>query len=363
MQKKRVKEDIRYVFTLDEKKEMLKRTKGVCAHCGKTLTVGTKDCTAEHIVPISKGGKNEKNNLICMCKKCNLDKGNDIVPPNWYNYITEEEKPAVKRLIFRYFKDYCHISKNNLLPVDQWITSIEFNAKYGDCITDESGKVIKVTKKVTWRKANYHTDFDRIVEIYEKYNLKNNLHNDSVKNGVRTLFNVGCIYYLESGNKDIKAIVPFFMSNMYLDQCMKKSIYGSSKVNKTVPSLYFTYVINCTSKFVYARAIYDFVHFVVMNMCKTLDTSIMLHNGICFASKTLVKELRYFMPEEGCSLEDNSLYWSAFYSEGEEGKVSDEEFQIYIKKTTSKIKEFDIQLDNAKTINDIFRFGGKNKHA
>ena len=60
MQKKRVKEDIRYVFTLDEKKEMLKRTKGVCAHCGKTLTVGTKDCTAEHIVPISKGVKTKR---------------------------------------------------------------------------------------------------------------------------------------------------------------------------------------------------------------------------------------------------------------------------------------------------------------
>ena len=116
MQKKRVKEENRYMFTLDEKRTMLKRTDGKCARCGKELHVGTKDCTVEHIIPLSKGGKNEPTNLICMCKSCNLEKGNDIVEPSWYKYLNESEVEVIERLFLRYLKDYCHISSTNLLP-------------------------------------------------------------------------------------------------------------------------------------------------------------------------------------------------------------------------------------------------------
>lgn len=45
-----------------------------CVFCGHN-----KDLTIDHIIPKSKGGKNEVNNLQTLCQKCNETKGNKIL--------------------------------------------------------------------------------------------------------------------------------------------------------------------------------------------------------------------------------------------------------------------------------------------
>lgn len=47
---------------------------GNCAYCGRKLT--QKNATVDHIKPISKGGDGKRENLIPVCKSCNLRKGN-----------------------------------------------------------------------------------------------------------------------------------------------------------------------------------------------------------------------------------------------------------------------------------------------
>jgi len=42
-----------------------------CVYCGST-----KDLTLDHVVPKSRGGKNEWTNLVTSCFKCNLKKSN-----------------------------------------------------------------------------------------------------------------------------------------------------------------------------------------------------------------------------------------------------------------------------------------------
>lgn len=69
----------------------------ICARCGATKEVLTKD----HFVPRScRMRVNEEGNYVAVCEECNKEKANRIVPPNWYEYLGEEQKNK----LFRYMK-------------------------------------------------------------------------------------------------------------------------------------------------------------------------------------------------------------------------------------------------------------------
>lgn len=72
----------RRLFTYEERKAILARTHQICACCGKKLT--TKTMTIDHIIPISRGGTNEMENLVALCETCNTEKGNIIYMPCGY---------------------------------------------------------------------------------------------------------------------------------------------------------------------------------------------------------------------------------------------------------------------------------------
>lgn len=56
-------------------KEFLEENKDCkCIYCNTKLT--KENATADHIVPISKGGNNTQINLIVCCKDCNSERGN-----------------------------------------------------------------------------------------------------------------------------------------------------------------------------------------------------------------------------------------------------------------------------------------------
>lgn len=46
-----------------------KRAAGVCHHCGGKFRPA--DLTMDHLVPIIRGGKSTKGNLVPSCKNCN----------------------------------------------------------------------------------------------------------------------------------------------------------------------------------------------------------------------------------------------------------------------------------------------------
>ena len=45
---------------------------GVCHYCGKQ--VGAKALTMDHLVPIVRGGRSSKGNVVPACKECNTAK-------------------------------------------------------------------------------------------------------------------------------------------------------------------------------------------------------------------------------------------------------------------------------------------------
>lgn len=59
--------------------EILKRDNFICQTCGMSpATVPGTTLHVDYILPESKGGKLELNNLRCLCDACNLGKGNSL---------------------------------------------------------------------------------------------------------------------------------------------------------------------------------------------------------------------------------------------------------------------------------------------
>lgn len=54
------------------------RAKKRCPHCRERFDDGDRLPTVDHIVPLSRGGRDEKRNWQLMCKACNRKKGNSM---------------------------------------------------------------------------------------------------------------------------------------------------------------------------------------------------------------------------------------------------------------------------------------------
>ena len=55
--------------------------KAKCYYCEKDLL--KEEVTMEHILPISRGGKSTKGNIVPACKECNSRK-KDATPGEWF---------------------------------------------------------------------------------------------------------------------------------------------------------------------------------------------------------------------------------------------------------------------------------------
>lgn len=69
-----------------------------CQYCGDQLNVS--QCTIDHVVPVSKGGKTTWHNVVTACYPCNNSKGNnpkirpkvDPEMPNYWMLATNRKK-------------------------------------------------------------------------------------------------------------------------------------------------------------------------------------------------------------------------------------------------------------------------------
>lgn len=78
--------DYRYDNVPLTKRNIFKRDGFTCIYCGDN-----RNLTIDHVIPTSKGGKNEWNNVVTACAKCNSEKG-DLMEPD----IPDKFKPELK---------------------------------------------------------------------------------------------------------------------------------------------------------------------------------------------------------------------------------------------------------------------------
>ena len=61
-----------------------KRADGRCHYCGRIFKVS--ELTMDHVIPLSRGGRSVKDNLVPCCKECNNAKKN-MIPAEWGDYL------------------------------------------------------------------------------------------------------------------------------------------------------------------------------------------------------------------------------------------------------------------------------------
>lgn len=64
-------------LTVKEWLDILKEYKFKCAYCGKEFTLFNRE-THDHVIPLSKGGNNTKENVVPACQSCNTRKHNKL---------------------------------------------------------------------------------------------------------------------------------------------------------------------------------------------------------------------------------------------------------------------------------------------
>jgi len=66
--------------------------KGVCFYCCRE--VGRMNLTMDHVVPLSRGGKSKKGNIVPACKECN-NKKKYMLPLEWEEYLKSLAEKSV----------------------------------------------------------------------------------------------------------------------------------------------------------------------------------------------------------------------------------------------------------------------------
>lgn len=64
---------------------------GHCHYCGGNFP--PEELTMDHLVPVSRGGKASRNNVVPACKECNSRK-KYLLPIEWEEYLGKTDRPA-----------------------------------------------------------------------------------------------------------------------------------------------------------------------------------------------------------------------------------------------------------------------------
>ncbi|MGD8783977.1 MAG: HNH endonuclease [Thioalkalispiraceae bacterium] len=56
-------------------RELFRRDDHVCLYCGRDYTKQITELTRDHVIPISRGGKDLWSNVVTACRRCNTHKG------------------------------------------------------------------------------------------------------------------------------------------------------------------------------------------------------------------------------------------------------------------------------------------------
>ena len=79
------------------RKNILTRDEYQCQYCGNHFR--ESDLTIDHVIPRSKGGKNEWDNVVAACRACNQLKSDHLLGNSPVSLIRPPNKPSYRSLI------------------------------------------------------------------------------------------------------------------------------------------------------------------------------------------------------------------------------------------------------------------------
>lgn len=207
-------------FDSEDRRRLLVKSNGVCAKCGKPLSVEKFETSVEHIIPISKGGTNKDNNLIILCPHCNEKKDNLIVnPDDFYRYAIPEVKDEINEMYTKYFNrvtwlGLTRFTREDIMCLDYFtpLPSLDSHQKKGGYYSKNAAKVCKQT--VILRRVDYN-DLPMVIDFVKRYHEKFHIPFDD-NSIVEDFYLSGCMYiaYRKSDPKTILCLLPIHVSIM-----------------------------------------------------------------------------------------------------------------------------------------------------
>lgn len=70
-----------------------KLEQGRCYYCGRSFK--PSELTMDHLIPLIRGGKSVKSNLVTACKECN-NKKKYLLPIEWEEYLQKLKSQEVE---------------------------------------------------------------------------------------------------------------------------------------------------------------------------------------------------------------------------------------------------------------------------
>jgi 5-methylcytosine-specific restriction protein A len=67
-----------------------RRATGICYYCRRQ--VGARTLTMDHLVPLGRGGRSVRGNVVPACKDCNTRK-QALLPVDWTQYLASLDRP------------------------------------------------------------------------------------------------------------------------------------------------------------------------------------------------------------------------------------------------------------------------------
>lgn len=106
------------------RKNIYRRDNNTCQYCGRKLR--TEDLNLDHVVPLSRGGKNSWENVVCSCISCNMRKGNRTLKQAGMKLIRIPKKPHWKTFVRSSFPvDHRWESWKEFLDMAYWNVELE----------------------------------------------------------------------------------------------------------------------------------------------------------------------------------------------------------------------------------------------
>ena len=105
------------------RRNVYKRDGNKCQYCGKKFK--SEDLNLDHVIPVSRGGKNSWYNVVCSCVSCNLRKGNKPLVEVGMSLTRKPTRPNWRSFVRCNFAEISEENWKDFLDLAYWNVELE----------------------------------------------------------------------------------------------------------------------------------------------------------------------------------------------------------------------------------------------
>jgi len=105
------------------RRNVYKRDGNRCQYCGKKFK--SEDLNLDHVIPVSRGGKDSWYNVVCSCVPCNLRKGDKSLGEVGMSLIRKSTRPNWRSFVKCNFAEINEENWKDFLDLAYWNVELE----------------------------------------------------------------------------------------------------------------------------------------------------------------------------------------------------------------------------------------------